>query len=45
VGEILLGGILALILVIRIRKDDSFPESEKVPRLGRVEHRELANRV
>jgi hypothetical protein len=45
VGEIVLGGVLALILVKRIQKDDSFPESEKVPRPGRVENRELANRV
>jgi hypothetical protein len=45
VGEILLGGVLALILVKRIQKDDSFPEGERIPRPGRLENGELANRV
>jgi Na+/proline symporter len=45
VGEILLGGVLALILIKRIQKDDSFPESGKVPRPGRVENCELVNRA
>jgi hypothetical protein len=45
VGEIVLGGVLALILIRRIRKDDSFPEGEKAPPTRRVENREPANRV
>jgi hypothetical protein len=44
-GEIVLGGILALILINRIKKEDPFTEREKVLRPAGVESRELANRV
>jgi len=44
VGEILAGGVLALILVRRIQKDDSSRENEEVAPPSRVEECDVVNR-
>jgi Na+/proline symporter len=44
VGEIAAGGVLALILVKRIQKDDSPQENQKVAPSGQVEECDLVNR-
>jgi hypothetical protein len=45
VGEILLGGVLAFILIKRIQKDDCLPEREKAAQPGTVESCALAERA